>query len=579
MRTPRAVIFVTLATLALSLTIDPAAQASITYVPLASFGAGEVIIPVGVAVDLASSSVYVGDTHGVNKYDPVGTHVVTFGGGFRSGVAVDPTNGNVYLINAEAQTIETYDSSGKEIAGENVGKPISVAGSANLFGFTIVQLASDSAGNVYLPNAPNNEVQEFDPSGSVLQTITGSGASALKEPTGVTVDSSGNIDVADTGNGRIEQFSPTGVFVRAISSPGVQAVTVDTAGDIFAGVLNEEDSCGSLPPPCYHVVVYDSAGSRLSDFGAGTIGTSAFGSINTLAVGSTGWVYVTDAGNNLVWIYAQPKQPSFASVLSPVVKQTSATLKATINPNYADTTYHFEYGTSTAYDSSVPVPDADIGNGISGPVVVVQELLGLAPGTTYHYRVVATNSAGKSLGVDQTFTTPPLQPPVVSTGQASGVAQNTATLSGTIDTREFETTYEFDLGADTSYGTRIFGDAGSAPGVQGFTVGMQGLAPASIYHYRIVATNIFGTTYGVDQIFTTGSYASSTLIAPAVPALVPAPAISSKTTASVASVKSVARSTRHARAKKSSRGSSGHRKNKSGSNRSAHAHGGYRRGK
>ncbi|MGH2853810.1 MAG: fibronectin type III domain-containing protein [Solirubrobacteraceae bacterium] len=113
-------------------------------------------------------------------------------------------------------------------------------------------------------------------------------------------------------------------------------------------------------------------------------------------------------------------------------------------------------------------------------------------------------------------------PPVVGTGQAGGVAQSTATLTGTIDTQGSETVYEFDLGVDTSYGTRIFGDAGREPGTQTFTFALQGLTPGTTYHYRIVATNAFGTGYGVDETFTTGSYPSATLSVPAAPPLVPA---------------------------------------------------------
>jgi NHL repeat len=545
-----------LATLALSLIASPAAQASVTYGPLTSFGAGQVGGPLGVSVDQASNDVYVASffsTHKLNKFSasgsiikppsPFGQGLSFFGDEFFSGVAVDPLNGHLYVVDGLGQAIQSYDGSTGYLLSH-----FSVAGSGNLFGgfLTAVQIASDSTGNIYFPNAPSNEVQEFGPSGSVLATIIGSGASALKEPTGVALDAAGNIYVADTGNGRVEQFSPTGVFVRAIASPGAQAVAVDGAGNVYVG---ENSGSG------FHVVVYDPSANQLADFGMGTIGTSEFGAINTLAVGPTGWVYVTDGGNNVVWIYAQQREPSLVNVSTSAVTQTSATLNATINPGYADTTYHFEYGTSSSYGASVPVLDADIGNGLGGPVVVGQEISGLQPGTTYHYRVIATNAIGQTIGADQTFTTPPLQPPVVSTGQASGVAQNTATLSGAIDTRGFQTTYEFDLGTDTSYGTRIFGDAGSQPGSQAFTVSLQGLAPASAYHYRIVASNIFGTSYGADQAFTTSSYPSSTLTAPAPPALVPAPPIVSATTsAGAASAKpAVARSARHAKAKKSKR--------------------------
>jgi predicted lipoprotein with Yx(FWY)xxD motif len=70
----------------------------------------------------------------------------------------------------------------------------------------------------------------------------------------------------------------------------------------------------------------------------------------------------------------------------------------------ATTIYHFEYGTSTAYGSSVPVPDADAGSGLATPVS--QQITGLQPNTTYHYRLVSTNSVeGTGVSADRTFST------------------------------------------------------------------------------------------------------------------------------------------------------------------------------
>ncbi len=169
----------------------------------------------------------------------------------------------------------------------------------------------------------------------------------------------------------------------------------------------------------------------------------------------------------------------------------------------------------------------------------------------------AAQSGPSLVSVSSSAVTPP-RLPVVSTGQASGVAQNSATLTATIETQGYETTYEFDLGVDTSYGSRIFGDAGMEPGVQTFAVPLQGLAPGVTYHYRIVATSIFGTSYGVDETFTTAIYPSATLAAPVAPALVPAPllapASTSSSAAKAAGVAPAAHTARHGKAKTRSGG-------------------------
>ena len=161
-------------------------------------------------------------------------------------------NHDVYVVNGLGEEmISTFDPSGQFVSS------FSIAGSANLIGrVTAVQIASDAAGNVYLPNAPNNEVQVFSPTGGVLKTITGSGPEALREPTGVAVDAAGNVYVADNGNGRLEEFTASGTFVMAIGTgvdqttkgnvctaasgdtcgpggDGSESVAVDASGDIF----------------------------------------------------------------------------------------------------------------------------------------------------------------------------------------------------------------------------------------------------------------------------------------------------------------------------------------------------------
>jgi predicted lipoprotein with Yx(FWY)xxD motif len=87
-------------------------------------------------------------------------------------------------------------------------------------------------------------------------------------------------------------------------------------------------------------------------------------------------------------------------------------LKGTVNPYGLDTHYHFEYGTTTSYGTDVPMPEADAGSGIYS-VPASQAITGLAANTTYHYRLVATNSEGTAHGVDRSFTTStnPYAPP------------------------------------------------------------------------------------------------------------------------------------------------------------------------
>jgi hypothetical protein len=84
------------------------------------------------------------------------------------------------------------------------------------------------------------------------------------------------------------------------------------------------------------------------------------------------------------------------------VASSSATFNAQINPEGAETTYRFEYGTSESYGASVPLAVAGSG---TGAVTVSAHTQSLEPHTVYHFRVVAVNAEGTAEGADQTFTT------------------------------------------------------------------------------------------------------------------------------------------------------------------------------
>ena len=95
---------------------------------------------------------------------------------------------------------------------------------------------------------------------------------------------------------------------------------------------------------------------------------------------------------------------------------TEATLNAPINPLGNDTTYYFQYGTEPCAatprgcTSSPAPPGEDIGAGEEA-VAKTLKLTGLEPDTTYHYRVIATNTLGASAGTEHTITTPkPVHP-------------------------------------------------------------------------------------------------------------------------------------------------------------------------
>jgi hypothetical protein len=89
----------------------------------------------------------------------------------------------------------------------------------------------------------------------------------------------------------------------------------------------------------------------------------------------------------------------------PLFDKTTASLQGTVNPNGLPTKYHFEWGLTTAYGNDAPTEfEPFIGAG-TDPLRVSTKLTGLQEGTTYHYRLVATNTAGTTNGADQVMET------------------------------------------------------------------------------------------------------------------------------------------------------------------------------
>ncbi len=120
--------------------------------------------------------------------------------------------------------------------------------------------------------------------------------------------------------------------------------------------------------------------------------------------------------------------PIAASRPASAVSATGATLNGVVAPNGLASTYHFEYGTTSSYGTSVPVPEGSLGT--TGQEVS-QTITALAPETAYHYRLVASSSAGTSYGQDVAFTTgaPSVSSVTPDTGPDGG--GTTVTITGT----------------------------------------------------------------------------------------------------------------------------------------------------
>ena len=130
---------------------------------------------------------------------------------------------------------------------------------------------------------------------------------------------------------------------------------------------------------------------------------------------------------------------------------------------------------------------------------VTNDVMGLEPGTTYHYRLVATNSTGTGQGNDLTFTAPHDATPRVQTGAGSRTTSATAKIEGRVNPLGRKSTFYFEYGTDTNYGaTTPATYCGRQLVPRTVFVNLTGLQPDTQYHYRLVAANDTGKSYGAD---------------------------------------------------------------------------------
>jgi hypothetical protein len=96
--------------------------------------------------------------------------------------------------------------------------------------------------------------------------------------------------------------------------------------------------------------------------------------------------------------------PGITGLAATEVTKTSASLNGEIEPNGKVTSYHFEWGPTTAYGTRVPADLEAIAGGGNQPIPVSIQISGLQPGATYHYRIVAKSVSGTTTSADQEVT-------------------------------------------------------------------------------------------------------------------------------------------------------------------------------
>jgi hypothetical protein len=171
---------------------------------------------------------------------------------------------------------------------------------------------------------------------------------------------------------------------------------------------------------------------------------------------------------------------------------------------------------------------------VYGIIGSTQEIVGLAPLTTYRYRLLASNEfeeegktlGGKVTGAEGTFTTGSVSVPSAETGAYGALTPTSAVISGTVNPDGQPATYAFELGvyqgAATHLGTVLSGPTGTVAEAKSLL--LTGLQPGTAYAYRIAVSSGYGAATAATATFTTAGL-STALSVPSVLAQLPIPNI------------------------------------------------------
>lgn len=191
------------------------------------------------------------------------------------------------------------------------------------------------------------------------------------------------------------------------------------------------------------------------------------------------------------------------------ITSSSATLNGTVDPNNKSTACYLCWDTSSKNPPTTTYANEVFIATFSDDTVhnLATTISGLAPSTVYYFRAkgvyAGTNYWASN---EKSFTTSaPPATPTITTGSASSIGETTATLNGVVNPNTHSTTYYFEYGLTTAYGSTTATQGPNSGYVDvPFSANISGLTGNTLYHFRAVA--VFGQNYtGSDATFTTSS--------------------------------------------------------------------------
>ncbi len=338
--------------------------------------------PVGIATDSAGNLYKVVGTGNVEKFDSAGNDVGPVNPqGTTTGFTIDPANDDIYTD--QNGKIDRYDSTCVP-SGAAEGTPCTAAETfgAGHLSFGVGLAVDGTSSTVYVGDAEVDKILVFP---LLTASIVSTGEA---NPVGST-----SASLHGTVN-------PNGLPLK--SNPG-------------EGCFFEYDTAKYSQGEGPHGEIAPCAAPDAAEVGAGNAPVSVHAEVTGLEVGTT-YHFRLRAANASAPSEGEDEVlttlgPAIGEEGASQVTTTTAKISGLINPHGVPTSFAVEYVSAADFEASeydnalsVPAPAEEIG-AATDFVEVTQQLAGLSPDTTYHFRLVAINPAATNRGPDERFAT------------------------------------------------------------------------------------------------------------------------------------------------------------------------------
>jgi hypothetical protein len=504
--------------------MDAASSASADVQVCTPSGSPKCSEPLGLATDFETGLLYVADNDnsridifkGKEASVPPGTP-----GSFAvatkpqwiavDNVATSPSHHDIYSTTADFK-VKKFDPNGtladefgeqgdgtpEGCQLEHVDDPIAVGPNGDVY-------LADS----YATGAPNNfssRIVKFDSAGNCIGTVPlfEGESQTIRD---LAVDSAGAIYVTVEGDGLvIRQYSGTGALVKEFEDLETRGLAVDAENHLFTAQRAERVTRLELDTFFTEYASAAGGGAILRRFDyalGGFTGSPGLAGLHTatgdfFASASSGVRYLElPAPGPVVF-------PGSCQVKSNAPGSVRATLQAEVNPEGKATEFRFEYEALSGEHAgdiakSPLMPLLTKGGGNAEDFELYEAAQAVEPleaETEYRCRVIATNADGTTEGPNGTFTT--REPFTFGPAWSSEVSEASATINAEGNPNGGEWTGQIEYVTDAQYQASKFKGAllaptpplnyGSAEAMTLRSATLTGLAPGTLYHYRLRAT-------------------------------------------------------------------------------------------